>query len=397
MRTLYLSIGIIILCLSNMYSQSKTQSVFVMVDLSKNVQGDSSPITLSQRQDAIDFTKSIITASYTSNKFPNWKKTGVFTSSEIEAIIKGKGKPLIGVDDFLMVMPFGEISSTNKFQINLISNYPSGFNKYYRFPFVYNDSDTWGDYAEAKVCNIAYNNQILEYYIIRIQGMADDPNSMLLDKEDLSMVDEYETGSVGEVVARFKHTTASRFTVTIKKIDISKIDIFKNGKKVFVKPTNTDKKSLRIISPKGNRKTPFTMTSSSIRVSWTCIACDSLPKYTLRVNNLKTKKTKTYSIKSKTFQSLKLEPATYKINVSTKGANSKAQYITIEGEDEEGGFGVILLLLILGLGGYFGYKYLIAGRKENTNVERSDWAEQEKKSSPSNTDNTTNTEQGEDW
>ncbi|NMH87991.1 hypothetical protein [Flavivirga algicola] len=395
MRTLYLSITLIILCFSSIYSQSKTQSVFVMVDLSKNVQKDNSPITLSQRQDAIAFTKSIITASYASNKFPNWKKTGVFTSPEIEAIIKGKGKPLIGVDDFLMVMPFGEISSTNKFQINLVGNYPSDFNKYYKFPFSYNDNDTWGDYAEAKVCNIAYNNQILEYYIIRIQGMADDPNSRLLDKEDLSMVDEYETGSVGEVVARFKHTTASRFTVTVKKIDISKIDIFKNGKKVTITPTNTDKKSLRIISPKGTRKTPFTMASSNIRVSWTCIGCDSLPKYTLRAHNLKTKKTKNYSVKNKTFQSLKLEPATYKINVSTKGANSKAQYITVKGESgDSGGFGVILLLLLLGVGGYFAYKYLIAGRKENTNKERSDWAEREEKSPPSNTDTTS---QDEDW
>lgn len=374
-----------VLCFFSIYGQTKTQSVFVMVDLSVNIQGDQDPITPSMRQDAIDFAKSIITASYKPNDFPEWKKAGVLASPEIGAIINGTGTPLIGEDDFLMIMPFGEIKSIKDFQINLISNYPSDFNKYYQFPFVYDDVDTWGNYAEAKVCNLAYNNQIPEYYIVRIQGRPDDPNSALLDRDDQEMVDEYETGAVGETIARFKHTTASRFLVTIKKVNISKIPGIKNYKAVIIDSTNTDpnRKSLRIISPKGKRKTPYTTGSSAIQLSWNCIGCDSIPKYTIRVNNLDTKKTKTQRVTNKTFIALKLEPASYKITVSTNGANSKPQYISIEDEDEGGGFGTLLFFILLGIGGYLGYKYLIVGKRRNKEKDN-EWTDRDDKSNSSN-------------
>jgi len=338
------------------YGQNKTQSVFVMVDLSLNIKTDQSPITPPMRQDAIDFARAIITASYKPGDFPNWQKAGVSINPEIDAIIQGKGSPLIDEDDFLMVIPFGNIDTPNRFQINLIKNYPSDFNRYYQFPFAYDEQNTWGNYAEAKVCNLAFNHQIPEYYIVRIQGRPDDPNSHLLTKEDQEMVDGYETGAVGEVIARFKHTVASRYLVTIKKIDISKFPEIKNYKAVTIKSTNTDptRKSLRIVSPKGKRKLPYVTASSSIQLSWSCIGCDSISKYTIRVNNLDTKKSKTLRVTRKTFTSLKLEPATYKISVSTQGANSKPQYIRIEDEELSSGLGPLFVIIVLLVGGYGG-------------------------------------------
>jgi len=397
MKKFYAYIILLIISFSGVYSQNKTQSVFVMIDLSMNISGDENPITPLMRQDGIDFTKSIITASYKPGDFPEWEKAGVFVSPEIEAIIKGNGTPLIGEDDFLMIMPFGEINTINRFQINLISNYPSDFNKYYQFPYTYDDRDTWGDYAEAKVCNIAYNNKIPEYYIVRIQGRPDDPNSDLLSQQDQNMVDEYETGAVGEVVARFKHTVASRYLVTIKKVDINKFPGIKNYKAVRIDSTNTDpnRKSLRIISPKGKKRAPYTTSSNTIQLSWNCIGCDSIPKYTIRINNLDTKKTKIKRVTKKTVTALKLEEsATYKITVSTKGANSKPQYITIDQEEDKGGFGTLLLILLLGVGGYFAYKYLIAG-KRNKVKEKDNWTEPKKTSYSSNEKQTTSDD--DDW
>lgn len=381
----------------SLYSQGKTKSVFVMVDLSLNVKGDPSPITKPMREDAIAFSKSIITASYKPNNFPEWEKAGISTDPVINAILNGKGRPLIGEDDFLMIMPFGDISTTNEFQINLIKNYPSDFNKYYQFPFQYDTYNTWGNYAEAKVCNLAYHNKISEYYILRIQGRPDDPNSQLLSKQNQEMIDEYETGAVGEVIARFKYTKASRYTVTIKKVNISKILWPKNYAPPVIDSTNTDfnRKSLRIIAPKGKRKAPFTTHSTTIQLSWSCIGCDSIPKYTVRVNNLETKKNKTHRINNKTITSLRLEPGKYKVTVATKGANSRPQYFTILTKGEDGSFGTFFLAILLLIGGYFAYKHLIQNKKD-TAAGSDDWIKEDKKSY-TNTNIESSQESDDDW
>lgn len=343
------------------YGQGRTQSVFVMVDLSSNIKGHPDPITREMREDAIAFTRSLITASYRPADFPNWEQTGVPLDPEIDNIVKGKSKPLIGADDFLMIMPFGESATINRFKINEIKTYPSDFDRYYQFPFNYTDRDTWGDYAEAKICNIAYNYQISEYYLFRIQGKPDDPNSSYLTSDQSKMIDDYVTGSVAQVVGKFRHKMVN-FSVTIKKVDISKIPGMKNYKKTAITSSNTDRKSIRIISPKGEKKHPYKAKSDRISVTWVCIGCDSTATYSLTVRNLDTKKTKKHKVINANYKSISMGPGKYKINVSSFGIRSKTEYVKIPGEG--GGFGGLILILILAAAGYFGYKFFMDKRKQ---------------------------------
>lgn len=391
-QKLFLALSISLVQPGLCMAQNPEQSVFVMVDLSMNIKGDQNPISSEMRKDAIEFTKSLLMATYHKSNFPEWEKTGVFTSPVIGNILNGTGKPLIGTDDFLMIMPFGELKTSENFKINQIRRYPSDFNRYYQFPFTYTDRDTWGTYAEAKVCNIAYNYKIPEYYVVRIQGRPDDPNSQLLSNKEQEMIDEYDTGSKGEVIAKFKHKK-TRFSVTVKKIDITKIPGISKYPPIHVPPENIDKKSLRIVAPKGESKKPFESESTKIRVSWICIGCDSTTNYNLTVNNLDTKKTESHKdLKNISYKDLELEPAKYKISVSTKGVRSKSQYVTIKNEGG-GVLGILILLIALGVGGYFGYTYFI-NQKRNQDATKKGW-EHEKE--PDSTQTQDKNEYDDDW
>lgn len=353
-----------------------------MVDQSLNIKSDpTNRIDEPTRQNAIDLARALIMAEYKPGDFPYWKEAGVTTGKEIKDIIAGKGQPLIGPDHYLIMMPFGEIKTSDNFLVSPIENFPADFNNNYKFPFSYQDYDTWGNLAEAKACNIAFNNGIPEYYIVRIQGKPDDPNSALISNTLQGIVDEYETASRAEPLARFRHKDV-RFSVTVKKVDITKIPGMKKYPKIKVGSKNVTRKSLKIVVPIGARDKPFKTSSKLLRASWMCLGCDddSTTEYSVTVNNLTTKKTERYKVPS-TSKALTLEPGDYKISVATKGASAKPQYFTIKdsssgggGSDEGGGgFGIILLLLALAAAGYFGYRYFNQNRKRsNAEVRPSD-------------------------
>lgn len=354
--------------------QSSTNSVIVMVDLSLNINDDPNPISGSMRTEAIEFARSMITATYDAKDFPDWEQSGVFLGKELESILNGAGKPLIGKDDFLMIMPFGELETSDKFKINQIRSYPSDLNTYYQFPFDYNDQDTWGNYAEAKICNIAYNYAIPEYYLFRIQGRPDDPNSQLLTPQDQQMLDEYITGSVGEVVGKFNHRNAN-FSITVKKLNISKIPGIGNYKKVNITATNTDRKSVRITYPPSrDRKKPTKLSNSLFRTTWICMGCDSLSNYSLIVHNRDTKRTKSFKVNGKNYKNLELDPGNYRVNVQVEGIRSSDAYLEVEAEGG-GGFWIFFILVALGGLGYLGYKYY-TNMQEKTTQPNVKWEDQ---------------------
>lgn len=330
-------------------------NVFILVDLSGNPINDPHKITGQMRQEAIELVRGVVTAKYNTALNQNWYLSGN-ADSRIQAIVTGKGQPLIGRGGYLMIMPFGERNTYKNFKINLMSSYPADFNRFYQFPFRYDQQLTFSEIARAKAADVAEDANIRKYFLVMITGKGEDIASQSYSMEEIGYLDNYKSSVIVNSLAIFRYNDQNiDFKVVISEIDISKMTGRQPSRPNIIQPTNVDRKILEIISPKGTRRTPFETGSNQIVVSWNCVGCSDSSVYTINVKSMEnndTERIKPAKVIGRFSHSIPLSPGEYQIKVSAVGVGSSVVYVKIK---SKGGWGWLFTLFLLGALGYLGY------------------------------------------
>jgi hypothetical protein len=301
------------------------------------------------RQEALNLARDIMMNCYRPENFPSWILSGN-TVSQIQAIINGQGKPLIGTGSYLMIMPFGDQKTYQKFKINRVDNYPEDVHRFYQFPFLYNEQQTFSEIAKAKAADIAAEVKIDSYYLIVIIGLGEDTNSLSYTTLERSYLDDYRSSVTVNSLAIFRYSADNAdFKIEFSKIDISRMlnkpESAQLPKEKIIQQKNVDQKILEIISPPGSEESPFTTESSNVVVSWRCIGCDKNTDFQVMVSNLEQGNTISHPATHKQFQNLSLPAGKYKIVVSGDQMRSKPRYVEVISPDSSRNMLWFLLLI----------------------------------------------------
>ena len=323
------------------------ESVFLLVDVSGNPLAHPNKISEKMRQEALHLAKNMMMNCFRPAEFPDWVLSGI-TDNQIQAIVDGRGKPLIGTGGFLMLMPFGDRNAYQDFKINPIENYPEDIERFFQFHFSYVQQQTYSEIAKAKAADVAAEAKIDSYFLIVIIGLGEDTNSERYTPEELNYLDAYRSSVQVNSLAIFRYAVdAVDYKVEISRIDISKMRTISpsdDTKGKMIRQKNVDRKVLEIISPPGSKDEPYFTETTDLLVSWRCIGCDENAFYKIIVTDLKAGHTVSHPTTHQMQQNISLQPGEYKIVVFGENLRSKPRYVSISAS---GGCGNIFWLLIL--------------------------------------------------
>ena len=380
-------------------------NIFFLVDVSGNPlnMGVQTHITYSERQEAISLASDLIKGTFIKNKYANWKASHL--NSEIQNIYDGKGTSLLQQNSYLIIMPYGDHDRYKDFEIYMLNNIPVDFDRAISKTksFKYGDQSTFESLARAKAADIALDQNFKDYYLICISGLGgDNTGSQPFTLEENNFIKNYEGGAQLVPCGTFSYSDRNKtFGIVIHKVDIS---ILANGKNItqggqigIVQPANLPDKKLEIAGNSSNPSKPLVIKEGApLSISWRCLGCDPNPTFNISVKGTNnTRYSKNYSQKNNTHLSLNLEKGTYKITVrSSCGLQSKPLFVKMEGKSGGGFFLIILLLALLGLGGYKAFKYLFRDNYQKNIIKEDDGFKVPKptktKDHNSNTNNTDN-------
>jgi hypothetical protein len=371
-------LAIILLTLTQgLYSQN---NVFLLVDNSGNPlnQHSSSYITRAERLEAVTFAKDLIKGNVNKTNYNKW--TPSHLNQEIQDIYEGKQRPLIQQGSYFILMPYGDHDRYKEFKISMISNISTDFDKAFNKinSFNYSDQNTFETLAMAKASDIALDQNFTTYYLINISGLGGDhTGSFPYSQDENNFITNYRSGTSMTSCGTFNYSDPNKtFGIAIYKMDISILakgsNISTTGQTGIVQQPNVLERKIELNGELGTSNKPMIINKNKpVFVSWKCLGCEPEPTFRIIVRGINGNKfNKNYTQKNTFSKSLMLEPGIYRINVSSNGLQSKPLYVKVEGTS---GGGFLLLLIILGLvgvGAYYGYKYFFRDNQVRDQVER---------------------------
>jgi len=348
MKNIFLSI-LLFLSILSVNAQS---DVFILIDVSGNPISSTNKIKHSERKQAIELCKQLLTGSVSQNEFSNWEAKNLddFIASSFNS---GKGNILKNINS-ITVVPYGNKSTYKKFKI--FQNNSSKANLKQSIEFAnalrYTDQLTFGELARAKAANIAIDANIKSYYLLEISGLGgDQTGSKSLNTKQQNLIDEYkssaETSPIGLFILKGKP-----LRLTVKIININTMAGNKNtsGSKGIITSNNVNRTSLKIISPIGTKSDYNDVNEKDgLNISWQCLGCDKNTEYIITAKNIKTKKSKKNKVVGRNSTLMQLNTGTYTISIKGKGLPScqnNKQYIEIKGKANIGGWFLFLFLIL---------------------------------------------------
>lgn len=381
---------------------SAQENVFVLVDVSGNPRGISadSRITAAMRTQAGDLVKQLALGNFDKARFmQDWRLSGN-TDPQIQNIVDGSGKPLIEQGGYLLIMPFGDKDTYDRFKLNKIDNLPGDVDRAWRMPTQYTDQNTFGEIARAKAADVAIDANLKGYYLVVISGLGEDTNSAnLYTSQEQDYMDNYRSAVRKNALGIFRYRDNKKdYKIEVSKIDLTRMRNAANttGTKRIIDSSNVDKPIVEIITPKGNRRSPYSLKGDKLNVTWSCIGCTKDTEYSVKLLHMENRgASQTQKVKGRTNHTFSMtEGGPYRVVVSNNQGSSSTEFITYEGSGGGGSF-LLWLLIIAALAalGYFLYTKLYSGsRKSPAGVVDNDddfFADANRKKKSRNTGSTT--------
>lgn len=340
-------------------------SVFVFVDVS-----GSTPKNVIIRDDAKKIVYDLCLGGYNKPTYmASWEWIGT-PDSFIQGIINGTHKASLvdpAKDGYLLIMPFGEKNTYRNYQIGKLNQLPGDlddfFNKHY--PKVFKDLFTYQNIAYAAGASIAKGRSIDSYYMIVVSDNLTDPNTdskaPQYTPEEEEWIAAWGTSDARNIkLGTLKYKgNESNFQVVVSRVDIKNINISTTNPQ----PQNVARKELKLIRPAGTRNKPEKLTGNTISALWSCLGCDSLTSFAVRLayeGKKKGIKSQSKTVNENRAQFRVEEPGTYKLTISSKGFGIQTAHVEIEDVDmaasPDGGgsaFPLLLFVILLLAGGYF--------------------------------------------
>ncbi|MGB3182104.1 MAG: hypothetical protein WBB45_11990 [Cyclobacteriaceae bacterium] len=349
-------------------------NVFVLVDVSGNPRGidSGSRITPDMRKEAGELVKQLVTGRFEKSRFmQDWRLSGN-TDPVVDDIVNGSGSSLIGRGGYLLIMPFGDKDTYEKFRLSRIDNVPSDVNSAWDMPRRYTDQNTFGEIARAKAADVAIDANLGSYYLIVISGLGEDTNSKnLYTSQEQNYMDNYRSAVRKEALGIFRYRDDRKdYKIEVSKIDLTKMRGAGNtaGSKQIIDSTHITKPILEIVTPKGSRQKPYELKGDKMLVSWSCIGCKKDAEYTVKLLHMEDRgSSQTKKVKGRTNHNFALKgEGPYRVVVSSDNADTSTEYFTYQAEGGSGGF--LLWLLILAGVGYFIYRQFFAPKTRMAGV-----------------------------
>lgn len=344
-------------------------SVFVLVDVSGSVPEGGSSIQNDAKQIAIDFCL----GRFNSNQYADWEWIGP-KDPLIEGVISGSNtQPWLdpAKDGYLMIMPFGEKNTYQRYRIERIQQVPIGVNDFFAkyYPTAFRDRVTYIKVAEASAASVAKGMGIASYFTILITDELSDSGSQSpgYTRHEEELIAAWGTSAAqNKKLATLKNKTKRDFQITFHKVEISGISIIPGPPG----PDNFDKKELNLIRPAGTQSSPEVAADGSVSVMWNCLGCDTTTEFSVKLSPVG-------AIEGATAQSRKTRGRTtrfvaggnglYRLVVSAEGFGSKTGFVRVSGisnggtknngtDEGGGGFWVLLLLALLAGGAYWFFR-----------------------------------------
>jgi hypothetical protein len=334
-------------------------NVFVLVDVSKSV-------TQKDLNDAKQALNEVLTGSPLSKAF----------------ISQGSQQDLVNFKmaqgDKLAIVKFGSLLTTLAINPSptIIQNVTADISQVFNSAsWTPTDGQTYLALAKAKIAEYAKNQNITKYKLYVISdnihddyGKAGKPNYP--DDYTRNLVEGYNTSTnpVSEAGStKLKFDKAKEFTLSF----IPNVDVSKYTLPVVTPPTiiDTENPAITITSPpeakKGNE---HEVKTEAVTITWNCPTCPQGTKYTVLVSQYdydgkKIRETKECDLPTATFT---LPNGKFRITVSASNTTASADYTCIS--VSTGGYGWLLFLLILIVGGAVAYYIWNKKRQEKIDV-----------------------------
>ena len=351
MKQLYTILSLFI-CPLSVYSQN---NVFVLVDVSKSV-----------TQNNLNDAKKALTEVFTGG------------TSSVGSIIKGTISDLykfkLNTGDNLSVSRFGSCQTTWAItpSLNGINNFNTDVtNTLNSISWSPTDNNTFISLAKAKIAEYAVRNSITNYKLIIITDniQTDFAKGILnyCNTDAKALAESYKSGVIEGVYTSLKFSPSADFTIHL----IQSVDVSKYTLPGVTPPTiiDTENPVITITSPpeakKGNE---HEVKTEAVTITWNCPTCPQGTKYTVLVSQYdydgkKFRDTKKCDLPTATFP---LPDGKYRITVSASNIIASSDYTCIS--VSTGGYGWLLFLLILIVGGAVAYYIWNKKRQEKIDV-----------------------------
>ena len=351
MKQLYTILSLFI-CTLSVYSQN---NVFVLVDVSKSV-----------TQNNLNDAKQALTEVFTGG------------TSSVGSIIKGTISDLykfkLNTGDNLSVSRFGSCQTTWAItpSLNGINNFNTDVtNTLNSISWSPTDNNTFIVLAKAKIAEYAVRNSITNYKLIIITDniQTDFAKGILnyCNPDAKALAESYKSGVIEGVYTILKFSPTADFTIHL----IQSVDVSKYTLPGVTPPTIIDAENpaITITSPpeakKGNE---HEVKTEAVTITWNCPTCPQGTKYTVLVSQYdydgkKFRDTKECDLPTATFP---LPDGKFRITVSASNTTASSDYTCIS--VSTGGYGWLLFLLILIVGGAVAYYIWNKKRQEKIDV-----------------------------
>lgn len=354
------TIFIIIVLVLNAFFVNAQSDVFILIDVSGNPLNSSNKINHSERKQAIELCKQLLSGNVTQSDFSNWEAKNL--DNFVAKAYKTGNNNFLGSINSITVVPYGEKNTYKKFKIFQNSSGQASLKQAieYANSLRYDNQLTFGELARAKAANIAIDANIKSYYLFEISGLGgDQTGSKGISSTQQNLIDEYKSSAEISPIGLFI-LNGKPLRISVKVVNITTMAGNSNtsGNKGIITSNNVNRKSLKIISPIGtNTDYEVVDEKNGLNISWLCLGCDKNTEYTVTAKNIKTKKSKKEKVIGRNNSMMQLSPGKYTISIKGKGLPScqnNNQYIEIKGKGNNGGwFFFLFLIAIAGAAFYF--------------------------------------------
>jgi hypothetical protein len=354
MKRLYTILSLLFFTLS----VSAQNNVFVLVDVSKSV-----------KQDDLLAAKQALNEIFLGSTPSN--------SNVVGGSLQDLQQFKIAVGDRVSILKFGNQQTTlniNPTPIQ-VSSLPNDVNSALNsFPIVPTDNNTYFTLAKAKVAEYAKKNNLSKYVLCIVSDENEDnfgpggkPNYNSSYIQEL--VDNYNTKTnqakeEPAILTKFNSSTQGFKLRFIPSIDVSKYNI--PGGSTPPPPLPGKPASITLTSfANGKKDKPVPTGSNSFTVSWTCGPnCPPNAKFNVMLTEIGGKYKDKQTVTSNTWKFSNVPSGSFKVVVTASGIGSATTFV----ETPSGGYGWLIFLLILIVGGLIGYYFWNKRRQEKIDV-----------------------------
>ena len=284
MNTIKLLITVLLLSVSAEHLLARQDHVFVLVDVSGSIK------SVPHREEAKIVVRELIEGKFDRQRFRDWDPKNI-ADQKLLNIFNGKSTPLIGIDSWVFIVPFGNKDTYKQYTSTLIRAYPSDFEQFYdaKYPTAFHDRLTYIGIAKAYSAELARQKSLSSYYVIMITdllGHQDDTQSKpsQYSTYETDLLDAYNTTTSAERgVGVIRTSWHKDFRIEMYRVSIQNIP-FPQNPNVPPSPTGTTLiPELVMLNPRGTKPVPTKYETNTIAVSWQCNNCPPGVKFRIAI------------------------------------------------------------------------------------------------------------------